>query len=186
MNPRQQLERRAATYNMVPNLIWTILFLYPVYEFASTRLPLPTALILLGGSMVPLFFPNSFFKAIQLSKNRRLYERLGVRFINKFAQNGALINRYLKKRYPQFKVVAPTRSSIIKTYKQTFLYEKFHFTLFLFTTAATVYSIVDGTLIWALVLTVCNLLYNIYPNLLQQYIRVKLTSAIEAYQIFTR
>lgn len=170
----KKLNKLAATYNMIPNLLWTILFLGPVYIFCYRSMPLTLCLTVLGISLIPLFFPSSIFSAIQLSKKPRFYEHLGVRRINTFAQNGGLINRYLRKKYPQFKVLAHSKTSLIKRYRETFFFEKFHFSLFLFYITAATYALLKTQLTWALVITVCNIFYNIYPNLLQQYIRSKL------------
>ena len=164
---------------MIPNLVWTILFLLPITVFCFTLISSTTVFILLGISLLPIFFPNSFFDAIQLSRNPGFYKRIGVKFINKFAQHGALLNRYLRKKYPNFKNVSADRSSIRKQYHQTYFFEKFHFSMFIFFSAITIYALAKGYLLWSLIMTVCNLFYNIYPNLLQQYIRVKLASAMK-------
>ena len=174
-----KINRLAAIYNMIPNLVWTALFLLPVAVFCYTLITPRSVFILLGMSFIPIFFPNSFFDAMRLSKNPAFYKRMGVKYINKFAQNGALLNRYLRNKYPQFKAISTNKSSIAKQYRQTYFFEKFHFSLFIFYTAVTIYALVKSYLLWALILSICNLLYNIYPNLLQQYIRVKLASAIK-------
>lgn len=172
-----QADKRSAAYNMIPNLVWTILFLGPAFLFSYNYLPLTPALILLGSSLIPTFFPNKFFDTIQLSRSPCFYERLGVKHINNFAQNGALINKFLRRKYPEFKNVRATRSSIVKRYKETYFFEKFHFSLFIFYIVITIYSLITAHLLWTGILSLCNLLYNIYPNLLQQYVRVKLSSA---------
>ena len=164
---------------MIPNLVWTFLFLLPVGIFCYTLVNLRSVLFLFGMSLLPIFFPNSFFDAIQLSRNPAFYKRIGVKHINKFAQNGTLLNRYLRNKYPDFKPVSTNKSSLKKTYNQTYFFEKFHFTMFIFFTAVTVYALVKSYLLWALILSICNLFYNIYPNLLQQYMRLKIASAIK-------
>jgi Glycosyl-4,4'-diaponeurosporenoate acyltransferase len=175
----RKINRLAATYNMIPNLIWSTLFLLPITVFCITFLNSKSVFILLGLSLIPIFFPNSFFDLIQISKNTAFYKRIGVKHINKFAQNGDFLNRYLRNKYPNFKAVSLNKSSIDKQFHQTYFFEKFHFSLFIFFTATTIYSVAKGHLVWALILSICNLLYNIYPNLLQQYIRLKLASAIK-------
>lgn len=163
---------------MIPNLIWTVLFLTPITIFSYTFINPRTIYILLAVSLVPLFFPNSFFDKIQLSRNPRWYARIGVRIINTFAQHGTIVNKILKRKYVGFKSIYNTNASIRKQYYQTYFYEKFHFSLFLFFTMITIYAAIQRQFFWGLILTICNLLYNIYPNLLQQYIRVKLGSAL--------
>ena len=168
----------AAIYNMIPNLLWTALFLIPITIFCDIFITPKMTYSLLGVSLIPILFPNSFFDSIQLSKNAHWYRRMGVKYINTFAQHGTVLNEILRKKYPNYKVVSRTRASIKKQYYQTYFFEKFHFSLFLFFTMVTIYAGIQDHFHWVLILVISNLLYNIYPNLLQQYIRVKLKSAV--------
>ncbi|WP_394336239.1 glycosyl-4,4'-diaponeurosporenoate acyltransferase CrtO family protein [Adhaeribacter arboris] len=163
---------------MIPNLLWTALFGIPITIFCYTFLAPKATCILLGVSLAPIFFPHSFFDRIQLSKKADWYKKIGVKYVNTFAQNGSILNKMIKKKYPNFKVISNTRTSIRKQYYQTYFFEKFHFSLFLFFTMVTLYAGFQKQYYWVLVITIGNLLYNIYPNLLQQYIRVKLKSAV--------
>jgi len=168
---------------MIPNLLWTALFLIPITIYCYTFLIPKMIYILLGASFIPIFFPNSFFDRIQVSGNSHWYRRIGVNYLNTFAQSGGLINKILRKKYPGFKTIQRAQASIRKQYYQTYLFEKFHFSLFLFFTVITIYAGVKGHFNWVIILTISNILYNIYPNLLQQYIRVKLKSAKTARKI---
>lgn len=165
---------------MIPNLLWTALFLIPITLFCYHFITPRTTYLLLGLSLIPIFLPNSFFDSIQLSRSAHFYRKIGVRYINTFAQNGSLLNKYLRKKYPGFKVVSKTKASIKKQYYQTYFFERFHFSLFVFFTIITIYAGIQGHFYWVLTLTISNLLYNIYPNLLQQYVRVKLKSVVTA------
>ena len=163
---------------MIPNLLWTALFLIPITIFCYKFISPKTTFTMLGVSLIPIFFPNSFFDRIQLSRNAHFYRRIGVKHINHFAQNGRFLNKLLRKKYPNFKVVSTSKASIKKQYYQTYFFEKFHFSLFLFFIMVSIYAGIQGRYYWVLILLISNLLYNIYPNLLQQYIRVKLKSAL--------
>jgi glycosyl-4,4'-diaponeurosporenoate acyltransferase len=174
-----KINRLAAAYNMIPNLVWTTLFLLPAVIFCYNLISQKSVFILLGISFLPLFFPNSFFDAIQLSRKAVFYKRIGVKYVNKFAQNGALLNQYLRNRHPQFKTISANKSSIRKQYFQTYFFEKFHFSLFIFFFLITACAVTKSYFLWAFILSVCNLLYNVYPNLLQQYIRVKLSAVVK-------
>ena len=176
----RKITRVAAIYNMIPNLLWTALFLIPITIFCYKFVSAITIFILLVISLIPIFFPNSFFDKIQLSKSPYWYRKMGVRHINRLAQNGAIVNQLLKKRFPGFKTISRSKSSIKKQYNQTYFFEKFHFFLFLFFTSLTIHAAIRGYFDWVLILIICNLLYNVYPNLLQQYIRLKLRSAIHS------
>ena len=175
----KKINRLASTYNMIPNLVWTAIFLTPVAIFCYRNLDHEIVYMLLGISLIPVFFPKSFFDFIQLSRKPLFYKRIGVKFINKFAQNGELLNQYMRKKYPAFTPVPTNKLSILKYYNQTYFFEKFHFSMFIFFTAITVYALIRYYLLWALIVSVCNLFYNIYPNLLQQYIRLRLLLAIK-------
>lgn len=174
----KKINRIAAAWNMIPNLLWTALFLLPVFLFCYWYINTVIIYVLLAVSLVPLFFPNSFFNKIQLSNNVSFYRRIGVMYLNAFAQSGSIVNHFLKKKYPAFKVVTVNRASIQKQYYQTYFFEKFHFSLFLFYLMLTVLAVTQHRIIWVFVLIICNLFYNVYPNLLQQYIRLKLKPAM--------
>jgi hypothetical protein len=167
-----------ATYNMILSLTWTALFLTPISIYCYTFLTLKTTYILLAVSLIPGFFPNSFFNRIQLSRKASFYRKIGVLYINAFVQNGSIVNRTVKRIYPNFKVVSKNKASIRKQYYQTYLFEKFHFSLFLFFILVTIHVGAENKFDWVLCLTVCNIFYNVYPNLLQQYIRLKLRSSV--------
>ena len=159
---------------MVPNIIWSIINLVPISFFCYSLLDLRLFYVFVLASMIPIFFPNSFFDKIQLGKTITTYKKLGVGVVNKFSQNGDIINRMIRKRFPDYRVIRHNKSSINKLVQQTYVFEKFHFFMFLFFTFTTVYAISKNYFGWAAVITLTNLLYNIYPNLLQQYIRLKL------------
>ena len=129
---------------MVPNLLWTGLFIAPIAVFCYKFIDPPTTYILVGICLMSLFFPNSFFDKIQLSDNPDWYRRVGVKFMNRFAQHGTFINRILEKKYPCFKVLYKSKASIRRQYAQTYFFEKFHFSLFLFFTVMTVFAAFSG------------------------------------------
>jgi Glycosyl-4,4'-diaponeurosporenoate acyltransferase len=171
--------RIAATYNMIPNLIWTALFFSPVAVFCYYHVSHKSIYILLAISLIPIFFPNSFFDSMQLSRKRTFYKRIGVKYINKFTQNGAVLKKYLRKKYPDLKPESTNKLLFRKQLGQTYFFEKFHFSMFVFFTAIAVYALIKAYFVWALVIFFCNLFYNIYPNLLQQYIRLRLSTAMK-------
>jgi len=80
----------------------------------------------------------------------------------------------LKRKFPEYKVVTNKESSITRLINQTYMFEKFHLILFVFFCLATVYAIVESHVCWTFIISLTNIAYNIYPNLLQQYIRLKL------------
>jgi hypothetical protein len=46
--------------------------------------------------------------------------------------------------------------------------------MFVFFILITVYALIKNHFLWAMIISASNLVYNVYPNLLQQYVRLKL------------
>ena len=169
-----KLKRMVALYNMIPNLAWSILNLTPISIFCYSFMNLKLFYCFLGVSILPVFLPKSFFDNIKIAKTVAFYKRAGVVYINRFTQNGDVINALIRKRFPQYKVVSGTRRSITKVVQQTYMFEKFHFVMFLLFILIAIYAIIYHYLWWAVIITANNIVYNVYPCLLQQYIRTRL------------
>jgi len=161
-------------YNMIPNLVWSVVNLVPISIYCYNHVDHRSLYIVIALSIVPGFFPHSFYDGMQIGRTPRIYRRLGVTFVNKLAQNGKIINRLMRKRFPGYKMIVYQRSSINKLLQQTYMFEKFHFIMFVFFSLITLYAMVNKHFWWAVIISITNLFYNIYPNLLQQYIRLKL------------
>jgi len=169
-----RIKRLLNWYNMIPNVVWSVLNLVPISIYCYNRVDHRSLYIFIAISVIPGFFPNSFYDRIQIGRTTRIYKRLGVGIVNKLAQNGTIINRLMKKKFPGYKMILHERSSIHKLLQQTYLFEKFHFIMFLFFILVTFYAFFKGHVLWGIIISVTNVLYNIYPNFLQQYIRLKL------------
>lgn len=161
-------------YNMIPNLVWSILNVTPIAIYCFTLLDHKTFYIFLAVSLIPIFFKNSFLDKLQMGKTIKIYKRLGVHQVNHVTQNGVIVNNLVKRKFPDHKVVTNRKSSITALVNQTYLFEKFHLIFFLFFSLTIAYAFSKGHLKWACIILVTNVVYNIYPNLLQQYIRLKL------------
>lgn len=161
-------------YNMIPNLIWSILNLTPIAIYCFTLLEHTTFYIFLAISIIPIFFKKSFLDKLQIGKTGKIYKQLGVHLVNHVTQNGVIVNKLIKRKFPDHKVVTISKSSVAALINQTYLFEKFHLIFFLFFSLTIVYAFSKGHLKWACIILITNTVYNIYPNLLQQYIRLKL------------
>jgi len=170
------LNTTLALYNMVPNLLWTAINLLPIVVYCFTRIETTYVYSLLAICSLPFFLKKSSIDHLQIGKTTAIYKKLGVPWINKVAQNGVIINSLVKIRFPEYKGVTNQQASISRLITQTYMFEKFHLVLFLFYTAILVFSLVNQDFYWACVIFLTNILYNIYPNLLQQYIRLKLNN----------
>lgn len=178
MNKKEadQIKRRIAVYNMIPNVLWSVLFLSPVSVFCYSNMTMKIFFIFLAISILTVFCPRNFFIFFQLGKTASPYKNMGVAYINKFTQNGDIINGILRKKYPAYSIIAKEKLSKNKILQQTYMFEKFHFMLFLFFILTAVYAVFQQFYWWALFITITNVIYNIYPVLLQQYIRIRLLS----------
>ena len=177
MHKNKELAKRKRlqnVYNTIPNLLWSVLCLVPVTMFCYQFIQVEWFWIFLITSILFLFLPNTFFDKIQLANTTTVYKKLRVPIVNKFVQNGDIINRRIRKKIPNFKTVMLNKLSAKKLLQQTYIFEKFHFMLFVFFSLTTLYALFNQYIKWTIILLLTNLFYNVYPNLLQQYIRVKL------------
>jgi hypothetical protein len=129
--------------------------------------------ILLGTSLLAGFLPRSFFDAIQLSQTTSLYKKIGIRMVKKFTQDGDFINRLIRRKFPQYRIFDPN-VSIQKHLNKAYSIEKIHFIMFLFFLLTSIYALTQGYARWAAIITINNLVFNLYPNFLQQYNRLRL------------
>lgn len=171
-------KRSVAIYNMIPNLFWSVMNLLPVAVFCYEHVPLRLLYVFIGISLLTILLPWSFFDRIQLAKNLKVYKRLGVHHVNRFTQNGTIVNTLIRRKYPSYKVVSLSKVQWKKLIQQTYIFEKFHFMMLVFFTIIMVYALANAYYGWAVIIMLCNLIYNVYPNWLQQYIRLRLRRTV--------
>jgi Glycosyl-4,4'-diaponeurosporenoate acyltransferase len=157
---------------MIPNLLWSLVGLVPVGYFCYTLMPPKLVYIFLGLSLSGYALPSSFYNNIQI-KNLNFLKKTGVGIAQKFAQNGDIINRLIRNKFPGYKTLY-NRKSIESQYKKTYFFEKFHFVMLLFFLFTTIFALVRSYYLWALIITITNIIYNIYPILLQHYTRLRI------------
>ncbi|MFD2935120.1 glycosyl-4,4'-diaponeurosporenoate acyltransferase CrtO family protein [Spirosoma flavum] len=128
-------------------------------------------------SFLPFLVPNGLFDRIQPSSSAGFYTRLGIRTIRKYTQDGDLINQWLKRKFPGY---SPTkRGSLQQHVGKSYINEKFHVGCFLFFLLSSLYAFHQGCWGWVAIILISNLMYNVYPILLQQYNRIRLTQLIQ-------
>jgi hypothetical protein len=171
-----KMKQALALYNIIPNLFWSVINLVPITVFVYQYIEPKWVCMFIVASLVPLFLPNAYLNKLQFSKRPRVYKSMGVDIINKLAQNGALINKLVRRKYPGYKGVEHSGASIKKLIGLSYMYEKFHWFMFIFFSLVIVYALYHRHIAWAIIVFLTNLFYNVYPNLLQQYIRLRLSS----------
>lgn len=168
-----QMNKKALWYNQTLNVFWSVLNFSPLGYFCFAAMELKWIYILSGLSLAAGFLPRSFFDAMQLGKTTALYEKIGIRVVKKLTQDGDFINRSIRKKFPQYKKFTD-RSSIQQHLNKAYAIEKIHFSMFVFFLLTSMYALVKGYVWWAAIITINNLVFNLYPNLLQQYNRLRL------------
>ena len=157
--------------NQFINLFWTALFFTPVLWFwMKEGINLYFFIYLVMAFLVGIL-PGKILKLLLLSSNSKFYEKLGVKHIRKFVQNGDMVNAMTDK---QKNTSIKGRVQAQQYLKTIAMYERFHwicFTFFLFTAVS---CFLKGYLILGIAVTAANLLYNLGSILLQQYNSVRI------------
>jgi hypothetical protein len=160
--------------NQAVNLFWTILCFTPVVAVWVSQYSVLWFFFLIT-SVLSQLFPSAL---LQLSREPKFYERMGVKFIRKFVQNGQYVSRYLRKGNPGYRVVT-NKASALQYQNTVLMYERFHLICFLFFLMTAVYAVIKSQIELAIIVTVANIIYNVYPILLQQYNRARLQRVAE-------
>ncbi|WP_221391941.1 hypothetical protein [Dyadobacter sp. NIV53] len=127
--------------------------------------------VIISLSVLVYLFPGRWFSAFTLSNKRRTYERLGVRFILWFVQNGTFVARVRRNRT---EALISNRKSA-STYLTTIaMQERYHYCCFVFFLLSTGSAFLIGKITLALLILLSNLVYNVCPILLQQYNRLRI------------
>lgn len=157
--------------NQIINFFWTILCFVPViYYWAYNYSVLLYGLILF--SLVFAFLPASIFSRLQLSTDKRFYEKCGVKLIQKLVQNGTYANRAVNKNDPQYKVVKNRAQA--QNYLNTIaMYERYHLSCFIFFSITFIHALYQQQFVVATLILAANIIYNVCPLLLQQYNKLK-------------
>jgi hypothetical protein len=124
--------------------------------------------------------PKSFYDRFQISRDVKIYKKLGVDKFKKLSTNGDLINRRIRKKYPTHRNVA-NFETIKEKLNETYTIEKSHTVLFAFCLLTNIYALWINSIGTAITLLIGNILFNYYPNLLQQYNRIRYLRVVKNY-----
>ena len=143
-------------YNQCINFFWTIVCFAPVLSFWIKNGIDYSLYIFIAISCLVAITPEQVLNRLQISRRRKFYHNIGIKIVQKLVQDGHWggdLRRYLT-------IIA--------------MYERFHWCCFLFFTATTIYGYLSSTWQWKLGILIANLLYNVYPILLQQYNKMRI------------
>ncbi|RFZ85863.1 hypothetical protein DYU05_09815 [Mucilaginibacter terrenus] len=157
--------------NQAINAFWTALAFIPIFAFWSRVSFMPWFYVFIAIATAALFIPA---RLIQLSSRTRFYESLGVKTIRKLVQNGDLVNRLIRKKNPNYKVVKD-RAAAVKYLRSVTMYERFHFFFFIYFLLVAGYAISLYRHQLAAIILVMNIIYNVCPMLLHQYNKLRIS-----------
>lgn len=163
--------RKITVMNQVLNFVWTGLAFIPVLIFWWNTGPNTFFFTFILVSVFFIFIPEKFLSKFQLSNNRNLYEKIGVKIIRRFVQNGEWIRSTFSGSYN------PTIKNISKAnvYLKTInMYERFHWLCFIFFFFSAIYAICRGEMIFGFSIFLSNLIYNAAAICLQQYNKLRI------------
>jgi hypothetical protein len=163
----------SSLYNAAPNVFWSLLAFAPVSIFCYRFMEREWLSAFVVASLIAFMVPASSLRYLELSSAVTTYRKLGVHWVNHFVQHGTLINRLLRRRYSEYRRLR-SRARMAYLVQSNYVQERFHWMVFLFFLLTSLYGITHGYPGWALLITMINVVYNLYPIWLQQYIRVRL------------
>lgn len=167
-----------------PTLQFWLAVAGPLLPFGVTPPSQPSMLGFLfwfGVCFVPLRLPPAYYQPRPFELRSTFYERLGVRVFRRVATNGDLINMLIRRHAPTYRVVRSS-TSLDEYCARTYYGEKWHLVLLLMGMITTIYAAYIGWFATALFLTTTNIVFNLYPVLLQRYTRVRIAKMMAQHQ----
>lgn len=157
--------------NQLINFFWTILCFAPVLSFwindgINLYFYLSIVIALIFGIL-----PVKILNRLMLSSNRKFYERVGVKFIRKFVQNGDVVKSMVNNRNRFIINGVFQAQQYLKTIA---MYERFHWVCFTFFLLTAIRCFFNGYFKLGLAISATNVLYNLSTILLQQYNKIRI------------
>ncbi|WP_460685639.1 glycosyl-4,4'-diaponeurosporenoate acyltransferase CrtO family protein [Niabella aquatica] len=159
-------------FNQAINFFWSILCLVPIFWFwFKEGINNIYFRLFLGIALIIGLLPRSILNLLTFSSQRNFYERLGVKFIRKFVQNGDAVNSL-----NHTKGIANAKGKKhFRTYTKTIaMYERYHWICLTFFLLTTLYCFAYGYVKFGILISIANTLYNFCPILLQQYNKLRI------------
>lgn len=129
--------------------------------------------VFIVASVLAFNIPIKLIWALNLSTNPRAYELIGVRAMRWLVQDGMLVNRVRQRLGKRHKVIT-SRQSARAYLNKIVVQERYHYSCFVFFTLSAISAALAGKIQLALLISFWNIIYNVYPILLQQYNRLRI------------
>lgn len=166
------MNARAKLANVLISLVWTALFVGPLYVFCARHVSLTSLSVFLALAAVAMALPKALLHRLALSKHTAAYRRLRVPMLIPLTQDAAWLRRISGSRQQR----VHRNNTTMETFERdTWTRERFHLSLLVFYSLCTVVALHHVELLWACVLVLSNVVYNLYPIWLQQYLRLRVS-----------
>ncbi|TCD11088.1 hypothetical protein EZ449_06235 [Pedobacter frigidisoli] len=160
-------------FSQLINIFWTILgFSIIVWYWYVYWDPLLFSVFILL-RLVMACFKLSLY---QISINRALYERFGIRIVRRFVQDGDVVNNFYRQTPNTDKMTK--KNSYEKLLNKTTMYERFHLFCLMFFALSDLLAVINKNYTAAVLILIGNIIYNLYPIMLQQYNRIRISKLI--------
>lgn len=165
-------------FNSIINLFWTIIAFLPILAF-WIEYPDRTSLWMSIAVSIPLLaVPESVCRKLQLSNKRMFYKKLGVKLAQSMSQNGRIVNALIKRTGHAEHYVVRTRNDLRRYRTQILGYQRFHLACLIFFFVSMVRAMILGAFDFFIGILIMNVVYNVYPLLIQQYNTLRTRSGV--------
>jgi Glycosyl-4,4'-diaponeurosporenoate acyltransferase len=170
-----------ATFATMVFAFWTVpMIAFCVVVWRKGNIISTVAFLLCAGLGLMMFYlPEQYYRPKSFELNGQFYERLGIRFYKRWMMNGDYMNRFRRRFLPNHRVIDGC-DSMRKFEAQSRTYEKGHLMWFIVTAFAGVYAMVLSSHVLALCLFVSSLVTQLYPAILQRYLRIRIAKCLDS------
>ena len=151
--------------NQIINMGWTIFGFSPVCYFWFLQGVDWSFYVLLVLSLGACLLPESILRYLDISKDLRVYRRLGIKSVRRFVQDGNF--------------QSGKKTGIRDYLKNIRMFERYHFCCLIFFQVSSVIACYHEQYLLSFSIFICNIIYNVYPILLQQYNRMRIMKLIK-------
>jgi len=165
---------------IVGGWIAPLVYFWRIVWLSDRPAPMVGCLLAMAASLLAIALPARFFRPMGFEAGGRVYERLGIRAFHRLMGDGPLMNRAIRRADPSFRVLR-RRNDLPALAARTRLAEQAHWIWFVLGIPPTLAALILGWPKYAALLLVSNVAVNLYPILLQRYLRARIV-ALEAHR----
>jgi hypothetical protein len=161
---------RLQSLNVLVSAVWTAIFVLPVYLFCTAHVDAVVLYRFLFAASLPLVLPRSVLNYLQLSHHQAMYQRFRIPLLIRLTQDAP----WLKRAAGTKSSIRHNRLAAERFIRITWMRERCHLSFAVFFALCSALALWRLQIAWAVMLMASNLLYNLYPIWLQQYLRLRI------------